>query len=211
VYVLDITMEGFSTLHEPDIVIFAKLTWQPAPGWQLDHSLHNEFWVNPEQPTLARPFAATLRTHASVPAMTFGHLTHTSSANTLWDVRVGRFVYSKDDDPSTGDRTTPARLDNGTNILSGAPRAFGALRLIRTTAKATVTQYRAGLWGVDHEWKLGVQFERGEHRSPSIIPTGVRYVATTPTYEDLSASIATTLCALGPARKLRDAAAGHST
>ena len=88
--------------------MFAKLTWQPAPGWQLDHSLHYERWVNPEPPTLAKPFAATLRVHASVPAMTFGHLTHTSSANTLWDVRVGRFVYSREDDPSTGDRTTPA-------------------------------------------------------------------------------------------------------
>ena len=159
--------------------VFAKLTWQPAPGWQLDHSLHNELWVNPEQPTLARPFAATIRGHAWVPAMTFGHLTHTSSDNTLWDVRVGRFVYSRDDDPSTGDRTTPARLDNGTNILSGAPQTFGGLTLIRTTAKATVTQYRAGLSGrVDHEWKAGVQFERGEHRSPSVIPTGVRYVDT---------------------------------
>ena len=110
--------------------------------------------------------------------MTFGHLTHTSSANRLWDVRVGRFVYSREDDPSTGDRTTPARLDNGTNISSGAPQEFSALTLIRTSAKATVTQYRAGLWGVDHEWKLGVQFERGEHREPSIIPTGVRYVDT---------------------------------
>ena len=60
--------------------------------------------------------------------------------------------------------------------MSGAPQAFSALTLIRTSAKATVTQYRAGLWGVDHEWKLGVQFERGEHREPSIIPTGVRYV-----------------------------------
>ena len=27
--------------------------------------------------------------------MTFGHLTHTLSANTLWDVRVGRFVYTR--------------------------------------------------------------------------------------------------------------------
>jgi hypothetical protein len=34
------------------------------------------------------------------------------------------------------------------------------------------------LWGVDHEWRLGAQFERGEHRSRSIIPTGVRYVDT---------------------------------
>ena len=158
--------------------MFAKLTWQPAPGWQLDHSLHYERWVNPEQPTLAKPFEATLRSHASVPAMTFGHLTHTSSSNTLWDVRGGRFVYSRDDDPSTGDRATPARMDNRTNTFSGAPQAFSALTLIRTSAKATVTQYRAGLWGLDHEWKLGVQFERGEHREPSIIPTGVRYIDT---------------------------------
>ena len=27
--------------------------------------------------------------------MTFGHLTHTLSPNTLWDVRVGRFVYAE--------------------------------------------------------------------------------------------------------------------
>ena len=88
--------------YEQDKML-AKLTWKPAPGWQLDHSLHDERWVNPEQPTFAKPFEATLRAHASVPAMTFGHLTHTSSSNTLWDVRVGRFVYSRDDDPSTGD------------------------------------------------------------------------------------------------------------
>jgi hypothetical protein len=158
--------------------LFAKLTWQPAPGWQLDHNLHDEFWVNPEQPTLAKPFEATLRAHASVPAMTFGHLTHTSSSNTLWDIRLGRFVYSRDDDPSTGDRKTPGRMDNGTGSFIGAPQAFGALKLIRTTAKATISHYRPGLWGADHQWKLGAQFERGEHRSPSIIPTGVRYIDT---------------------------------
>jgi hypothetical protein len=167
----------FPRTYEQD-KIFAKLTWQPAPGWRLNHSLHDEFWVNPEQPTLARPFEATLRSHASVPAVTFGHLTYTSSATTLWDVRVGRFVYSREDDPSTGDRSTPARMDIGTGIFSGAPPAFGALTLIRTTAKATVSRYHAGLWGADHQWKLGGQFERGEHRSPSIIPTGVRYVDT---------------------------------
>ena len=169
------TDPNFPRTYEQD-KLFAKLTWQPAPGWQLDHSIHDEFWVNGEQPTPARPFAATLRLHASVPAMTFAHLTHTSSANTLWDLRVGRFVYSRDDDPSTGDRTTPGRMDTGTGIFSGAPQTFGGLTLIRTTAKATISRYRAGLWGVDHQWKSGVQFEQGEHRSPSIIPTGVRYV-----------------------------------
>ena len=81
--------------------IFAKLTWQLAPGWQLVQSVHDEFWVNPEQPTFVKPFEATLRLHASVPAITFGQLTHTSSAKTVWDVRVGRFVYAREDDPST--------------------------------------------------------------------------------------------------------------
>ena len=66
--------------------VFAKLTWQLAPGWQLVQSVHDEFWVNPEQPTFAKPFEATTRPHASVPAMTFGHLTHT----VVSQYRVGR-------------------------------------------------------------------------------------------------------------------------
>jgi hypothetical protein len=156
--------------------IFAKLTWQLAPGWQLLQSLHNERWVNPEQPTIAKPFATTLRTHASVPAITFGDLTNTSSTNTVWDARVGRFVYTREDDPSSGDRTIAGRTDTGSGIASGAPLQFGSLTLIRTTAKATMTHYQAGVMGADHEWKIGVQWERGEHISPSVIPTGVRYI-----------------------------------
>ena len=155
--------------------IFAKLTWRLAPGWQLVQSVHDEFWVNPEQPTSAKPFDATLRLHASVPAVTFGQLTHTSSANTVWDVRAGRFVYSREDDPSTGSRTTPSRLDRVTGITTGGPATFGGLTLIRTTAKATVNHYRAGLLGADHQWKTGLQVERGESHGPSLIPSGVRY------------------------------------
>ncbi|HMJ84653.1 MAG TPA: TonB-dependent receptor, partial [Vicinamibacterales bacterium] len=76
--------------------IFAKLTWRLSPSWQLDQSVHDEFWLNPDAPTLVTPFDAIARPTGSVPAITFGHLTHTVSANTLWDVRVGRFVYSRD-------------------------------------------------------------------------------------------------------------------
>lgn len=156
--------------------IFAKLTWRLAPGWQLVQSVHQEFWVNPEQPTIAKPFEATSRSHASVPAITFGHLTHSVSTNTVWDVRAGRFVYSREDDPSTGNRTTVGRSDSVTGVFSGAPPTFGALTLIRTTAKATISHYRPGLLGADHQGKMGVQVERGEHESPAVIPTGVRYV-----------------------------------
>src|SRR4029077_13074571 len=75
--------------------LFAKLTWRLAPSWQLDQSIHDEFWVNADQPQMVPPFEAIARGTGSVPAITFGHLTHTVSANTLWEVRVGRFVYSR--------------------------------------------------------------------------------------------------------------------
>ena len=88
------TDPAFPRTYEQD-KIFAKLTWKLTPGLQLVQSFHDEFWVNPDPPTLVTPFEATLRRSASVPAMTFGHLTHTLSANTVWDVRVGRFVYSE--------------------------------------------------------------------------------------------------------------------
>ena len=169
------TVPTLPRTYEQDKIV-AKLTWQLAPGWQLDQMLHDEFWVSPDQPTVTKPFDTTVRQHATVPAITFGHLTHTLSANTLWDVRVGRFVYSRDDDPSTGDRTTPGRTDTGTGVASGAPQAFGALTLIRTTAKATINHYRPELLGADHQWKIGGQVERGEHKSPTVIPGGVRFV-----------------------------------
>ena len=162
-------------IYEQD-KIFAKLTWRLAPAWQLVQSFHQEFWVKGEQPTVAKPFEATLRGHASVPAMTFGHLTHTWSSNTLWDVRVGRFVYDNDDDPSTGNRTTPSRSERGTSVIRGAPQSFGGVTILRTTAKATVSHYRSGLAGADHQWKMGGQLERGEHHGTSVIPTGTRFV-----------------------------------
>ncbi len=108
--------------------------------------------------------------------MTFGHLTHTLSSNTVWDVRAGRFVYVRDDDPSTGNVTIPSRFDRLTGMFSGAPQSFGRLTLIRTTTKGAVNHYRPGLYGADHQLKVGGQLERGEHHLSTIIPTGIRFV-----------------------------------
>ena len=155
--------------------IFAKLTWRLTPSLQLMQSVNDEFWVNPQTPTLVTPFAATQRLNASVPTMTFGHLTNTVSPNTLWDLRVGRFVFSRKDDPSTGDSTIPSRFDRVTGVTSDAPPQIGALTLIRTTVKATLSHYRPGLFAADHQWKIGTQIEKGEHLQPVVIPSGVRF------------------------------------
>ena len=156
--------------------IFAKLTWKATPGLRVVHSFHDEFWVNPQVPTLVTPFVATQRQSASVPTMTFAQVTHAVSASTLWEARAGRFVYSRDDDPSSGDRVTPNRFDRRTGVSSGNVPSFGALTLIRTTAKATLTRYHRGLFSLDHELKVGTSLEKGEHFQPQVIPGGVRYV-----------------------------------
>jgi hypothetical protein len=165
----------FPRTYEQDN-IFGKLTWQFKPGLQLMQSYHEEFWVSPDRPTLVTPFPATARHHGSVPATTFGQLTQTLSSNTLWDVRVGRFVSSRLDDPSTGDSTTPGRYDAVTGVASWAPMQIGGTTLIRTSAKATFSHYQAGLFAADQQWKVGGQVEVAEHRGAQVIPTGIRFV-----------------------------------
>ncbi|MBI3049462.1 MAG: TonB-dependent receptor [Acidobacteria bacterium] len=165
----------FPRVYEQDKV-HAKLTWQAAPSLHVLSSFHNEFWVNPERPTLVTPFETTARVTGSVPTTTFAHVTHTLSSNTLWDARIGRFALSQDGAPSSGNRTTPNRIDRVTGISSGGPPSFGELTLIRTTAKATMTYYRPGLLAADHEWKWGAQIERGEHDVFNAVSSGTRFV-----------------------------------
>ena len=155
--------------------VFAKLTWRLAPDWQLVQSFHDEIGFTPDRPTVVTPFEAITRPHVSVPAVTFGNLTHTVSANTVWDLRAGRFVNSRDDELSTGTMSTPSRFDRVTGVTSDAPPRVGSVTIMRTTAKATITHYRPALLGMDHQWKTGGQFERGEHYSRGVIPTGTRY------------------------------------
>ena len=169
------TLPQFPRTYEQDKFI-EKLTWKPAPGWQFVQSVHYESWLNPVSPTLVTPFEATTRLKGSIPAITFGHLTHTTSGNTIWDVRVGRFVYSQDNAPATGDWTTPGRTDRVTGVNSGAPATLGSIEIARTTAKATLHQYRPAVLGGDHEWKVGIQVERGEHDATVLTPGGTRYI-----------------------------------
>ena len=132
--------------------LFAKLTWRLAPGWQLVQSFHSEIGIDPERPTIVTPFEATARTHISTPTMNFGDLTHTMSANTLWDVRVGRFVSHRSGDLNALSPTTPSRFDRVTGVTTGARQNGAAVDLFRTTAKATLTHYRRAL-GAEHQWK----------------------------------------------------------
>jgi hypothetical protein len=154
--------------------VFAKLTWRLAPGWQMVQSFHDESGIDSERPTMVTPFEATARTHITTPTMNFGDLTHTMSANTLWDVRVGRFVSHRSGDTNALSPTTPSRFDRVTGVTTDARQNSAAVDLFRTTAKATLTHYRRAL-NAEHQWKVGGQFERGEHRAINFIPTGVRY------------------------------------
>ncbi|MDQ3213326.1 MAG: TonB-dependent receptor, partial [Acidobacteriota bacterium] len=169
------TEPGSPRTYEQD-KLFAKLTWKLTQGLQLQQSFNNEFGINPDRPTFVTPAESIAKPEGSAPAMTYGHLTHTLSPNTVWDLRAGRFVFSRDNGPSSGDPTAPNRFDRATGVTSGAPPRLGSLTIERTTTKATLTHYRPGLLGADHQWKIGGQFERAAHGSTGRIPTGVRFV-----------------------------------
>jgi len=155
---------------------FGKFTEKLGHNIQLMQSVNEEKWVNPQTPTRATPFEATQRQNASVPTVTFVQLTQTLSPNTVWDLRVGRFDYHRHDDPSAGSWTTASHQDRVTGVSSGNPQTLGALRLMRTTAKATVSHAERAFAGADHDVKAGMSVEIGEHEQPSVIPGGVRYV-----------------------------------
>jgi hypothetical protein len=156
--------------------IFAKITWRLAPSWQLVQSFHDELWSSPETPSPTKPLVATQQVDASVPAINLGHLMHTASANTVWDVRVGWFRFTQDITPTSGDPTIPNRIDQPDNVWSGGPQQIGGARHLRTTAKATLSHHRAGWFGADHEWRVGAEVDRGEHRAVSVLPTGESFV-----------------------------------
>jgi hypothetical protein len=161
--------------YEQDKAV-GKLTWRLAPGLRLFSSVHGEYWVNPQQPTVTRPYEATLRVSAAVPAITFAHLIHQLSPSTVWDVRAGRFVYREESRPATGDLTAVSRVDAVTRAQSGAPFNVTDVMLGRTTVKGTMSHYRNGPWKVDHELKAGGQFEIGGHTVAIVIPTGERFI-----------------------------------
>ena len=85
---------------------FGKVTWQINQRMKWMSSFHDEFWTNPQRPTLAQPFPTTLVQSGTRPTGTFGQLTDTLTNNTLLDVRVSRFAAPG---PTTRPRET-ARL-----------------------------------------------------------------------------------------------------
>jgi hypothetical protein len=156
--------------------VFGKLTWRLTPSLQMMQSFHEEFWENPDPPTLSTPYETTLRRHASVPSSTFANVTYAPTGKNVWDFRVGRFLFDEQDDPSSGDRTKPNHRDVITGISSGNVREMGGLHLDRITAKAVFNRYQGAWLGANHELKAGLQLERGEHRQQTVIPGGVRYL-----------------------------------
>lgn len=156
--------------------VFAKLNWRLTPSLHMMQSFHQEMWVNPTPPTLAAPFDTTQRLHATVPNMTFADVTQVLSDRTVLEGRVGRFLLRQDADPSSGDRVTPSHFDQITGVSSGNASQITTLHLDRVTAKVVLHRYQPEWIGTDHEFKVGMQFERGEHRLLQIIPGGVRFI-----------------------------------
>ncbi len=77
---------------------------------------------NRELPTANKLLEATQRAQASVPAVTFGNLTHVSRANRVWEVSAGRYEWTQDITRSIGD--PDARRPAGSSHERLQRRAF---------------------------------------------------------------------------------------
>ena len=62
---------------------------------------------------------------------------------------------------------TVVRISKRPPNVCGAP--------LKTPVKGTLTHFRPGFLGADHQLKVGTQFERGEHQLTTIIPNGTRF------------------------------------
>jgi TonB dependent receptor/Carboxypeptidase regulatory-like domain len=162
-------------IYEQDKV-FESFTWQIKPTMRFQQSAQAEFWVSSAAPTFVLPHEATLRSHATVPSATLGQFTQTLSNSTVLDARVGRFTFAQENDPSSWDTSIASHRDRTSNVRRDAPDDFGGLNLARTTGKVSLTHLRPGWAGVDHEFRIGTQIERGSHSSPAVIATGTRYI-----------------------------------
>ena len=142
----------------------AKLTWQLAKGWQLIHSVQAERWVNPEQPTYTKKISSTQEQRASSPAMTLAHLTHSASANTVWDVRVGQLRFSQESSPTSGDRLAANRSDLETQITTGGPQQIGGvdqILYVRKGDRQPLPDWTAGQRSRVENWRVV-----GKRRAP---------------------------------------------
>ena len=145
------------------------------PGWQLVQSVHDEFWVNPEQPTFVKPFEATLRP-ARIGA---GHDLRPSDAHVVGQYRVGcarrtvRLLQRGRPEHRQSDDAEPVRPRDGCHQRrSAAVRRADAHSHDRQGDHQPLPAWAVG---ADHEWKMGGQVEKGEGHGTSLIPTGVRY------------------------------------
>ena len=155
--------------------LFAKLTWRLAPGWQLVQSFHNEIGIDPERPTIVTPFEATARdAHLGAnDELRRSHAHDVGQHPVGCSRRPVRFPPERRPERTESDNAKPVRPRHRRHHRRD-DRTAQPSTCFRTTAKATLTHYRRAL-DAEHQWKIGGQFERGEHHAINFIPTGVRY------------------------------------
>ena len=121
-----------------------------------------------------RPNASTRRCRRSISVISCTPPHPIPSGTSAWDGSASRRTRRR----LRAIRRSPTASNSPDNIWSGGPQQIGQVRQVRTTVKATLSHYRAGWLGGDHELRMGGQVDRGEHRAVAVLPTGASSVYT---------------------------------
>ena len=154
--------------------IFWKLTASLTPNVRLMHTYHDDYWVIPSTPSLSRPFETVWTNSGRNPSLTFGRITHVLSQSTFYEVGLSGF-YSPRDISAPNNPGVPRRNDIDNGLASGGAPSYTIFKQGRTEAKAKLQHFALGLFGADHDFKVGGVYVIGSHSSHGGFTPGPGY------------------------------------
>jgi outer membrane receptor protein involved in Fe transport len=139
---------------------FAKITSQLSTHNQVEFQYSNEYFSLPTPLDRLTPAEAATDEHGTNPIV-IGRWTHTFGNNTLLETRAGGIYIRDNFGPLSGNFTTPGHYDLGTGASSVNATGNEKNNQNQTTLSATVTRFADKFIAGSHDFKFGVQIERG--------------------------------------------------
>jgi hypothetical protein len=138
-----------------------KLTWQGDMRTRITAMWRDDPWNIPATASAANPIETTTESGGTDPQYAF-EVNRIVTNTTNLSVRVSGWVAPNDYvRPVASDTSTPFHRDSLTGIASGGATIFGKAQKGIHAVNAKLSHFARDFVGADHDFKFGVQTERG--------------------------------------------------
>ena len=115
-----------------------------------------------------RPSASTRRCRRSISVISLTRPHPIPSGTSAWDGSASRRTRRR----PRAIRRSPIASTSPKTSGAAAPSKSARCGRCARRSRPPLSHYRAGWFGADHEWRMGAQVDRGEHRAVAVLPTG---------------------------------------